>query len=94
MGIVEKGILIFQDLFTNRDRVDSTNWDLIRSKYNDMINESNFLHNQLYEYMQEDNYKMINYYEKQIEKINNQIDKYEKTYPWVKKDLDRIFVGR
>lgn len=94
MGIVEKGILIFQDLFTNRDRVDSTNWDSIRNNYNDMINESNFLHNQLYEYMQEDNYKMINYYENQIDKLNKKIDEYEKTYPWVKTDLDKIFVGR
>ncbi|EJT5922629.1 hypothetical protein N2W37_001699 [Clostridium perfringens] len=80
---------IFSDLFKKLDRSNNTDWNGIFKSYTELIEESNFLHNQYYYYLNNNDYKMINYYESKIDEINKKIQEYQNKYPWVEQEYNR-----
>ncbi|MGU8787305.1 hypothetical protein ACV3S3_11700 [Clostridium perfringens] len=80
---------IFSDLFKKLDRSNNTDWNGIFKSYTELIEESNFLHNQYYYYLNNNDYKMINYYESKIDEINKKIQEYQNKYPWVETEYNR-----
>ncbi|MDM0545872.1 hypothetical protein QTG99_10775 [Clostridium perfringens] len=80
---------IFSDLFKKLDRSNNTDWNGIFKSYTELIEESNFLHNQYYYYLNNNDYNNINYYEKKINEINKKIQDYQNKYPWVEQEYNR-----
>ncbi|MDK0695461.1 hypothetical protein P5E93_12630 [Clostridium perfringens] len=80
---------IFSDLFKKLDRSNNTDWNGIFKSYTELIEESNFLHNQYYYYLNNNDYKMINYYEDKINDINKKTQEYQSKYPWVEQEYNR-----
>ena len=83
------GIFTWFDLIKKRDRSNNVDWQGIFKNYCELIEESNFLHNQYYYYLNNNDYKMINFYEKKIEEINKKIQEYQNKYPWVEQEYNR-----
>ena len=83
------GIFTWFDLIKKRDRSNNVDWQGIFKSYCELIEESNFLHNQYYYYLNNNDYKMINFYEKKIDEINKKIQEYQNKYPWVEQEYNR-----
>ena len=83
------GIFTWFDLIKKRDRSNNVDWQGIFKNYCELIEESNFLHNQYYYYLNNNDYKMINFYEKKIDEINKKIQEYQNKYPWVEQEYNR-----
>ena len=80
---------IFSDLFKKLDRSNNTDWNGIFKSYTELIEESNFLHNQYYYYLNNNDYKMINYYKSKIDEINKKIQEYQNKYTWEEQEYNR-----
>ncbi|MDK0953135.1 hypothetical protein [Clostridium perfringens] len=82
-------LLIWSDLISKRDRSNNVDWQGIFKGYCELIEESTYLHNQYYYYLNNNDYKMINYYEDKINDINKKIQDYQNKYPWVEQEYNR-----
>lgn len=83
------GILTWFDLIKKRDRSNNVDWQGIFKNYCELIEESNFLYNQCYYYLNNNDYKMINFYESKIDDINKKIQEYQEKYPWCEQQYNR-----